>query len=167
MDWTLTLIGSVFGSIIISIIANLLTDPVKLWVTNRSLISKRKRVSELEKDLARITQLYQDERKLQYEITYAVTISGTFMIFGLAAGVLGTASLVAANNHPFFQNTAILWVLIAVLGEIGGGIFLITGQVTAINHMNTMRKLMRFDKYKQDTENRINELLKKAEIKHI
>lgn len=165
MDWTLTLMGSVVGSIIISIIANLLTDSVKLWITNRSLISKRKQINELERDLARIIELYQDNRKLQYEIAYAVTLSITLLFFGLAAGILGTASLVVSNNHPVFQKTASFWLLCAVLSEFCGGVLLIAGENIIVKHLNTMRKLMKFDKYKQDTQTRISELREKAELK--
>lgn len=73
MDWLPTLFGSIIGSLILSILGNVLTDPVKTRLTKILLTSKIKRQQSLQREFYFIERLYYDRQSLYIE-TMLMTI---------------------------------------------------------------------------------------------
>jgi hypothetical protein len=169
MNWLFTAIASIIGSIILSIVGNLLTDPIKNWLARRSLISKRKRATTLRHELDYVIKLAHDDRALFLESNLAIARSVLFLFWAIAAGIFGTASLVMAiparnpllvlvtlnnSSHPnvFFVS--------AVLAEALGAMLFVAGTNSIGNHYNLFRKIKNLETYKHDIERRIQELSK-------
>ncbi len=47
MNWFLTILGSIVGSIVLSVFANIITSHIINWYAKRSLVSSSKRIGRL------------------------------------------------------------------------------------------------------------------------
>lgn len=71
MNWLITLGLSVAGSIILSVLGNLLTDPIKMVLAQTSRASKRKRIKDLQKELDRTTSDYVDRESFYFWLMFS------------------------------------------------------------------------------------------------
>jgi len=177
MDVTLTIIGSILGSIVLSILGNLLTNPVKDWLDKKSFVNRTKRVQSLEKDLKTITEL-QDFQKLSVVlIAYSLRASFLFMI-GICGGLVGIAYLVvrvptqSAGTitlgsftelgrkiiSPGLASDLSFWV--GMICALLGGIFISIALNTYWHAMDIYKYSMNFEEFKKETQKRIQVLTK-------
>jgi hypothetical protein len=167
INWLITVIASIIGSIFLSIVGNLLTDPVKNWFAQRSLISKRKRVDVLRQELHLVERLASDDRALSLESNLTLARSLLLLFWAMAAGIYGTASLVVSvpAANVIFMPTAVydyvfyvLFFLLAILAAVLGGILFILGTRGLWEHYNLIRRIKNIENYRREAQKRIQEL---------
>lgn len=152
MDWLLLLIAFFFGSVIWPLVqaitGNLLTDPVKGWLSNRSIASKRKRIDQLEKEFAAISKLYKNREERYLEFFHNL-----FLVLMVTAFGVGLALFAIALSDPLRQ----------ILLLLAAGVFIALVRV-CYDFAIVVARVQRFDEYKQRTEDRIAELAKKLPV---
>ncbi len=91
---------SIAVSIGLGVSANLLTDPIKAWLTSLSRVSKYKRISDLEKEIEYLASLHGNPQNLLVE-SLRQFIQGTILLFlAIGAGIFGTAALIMIHGLP-------------------------------------------------------------------
>ncbi|HEX6293321.1 MAG TPA: hypothetical protein VFZ66_29340 [Herpetosiphonaceae bacterium] len=174
MNWTLTLIGSIIGSIVLSIVGNLLTDPLKNWLAGRSLVSKHKRINELRAELDYIEYLYQNRQDLYLELAFHtnriflyimmcfVLILSSIMITSIVFRIDPNISMkIFPIKDPSDISFSMFLLLIATIMFLSGLVSGYQGLIDLSNQDTTLKKLHDFDEYKQIINARIEKLSQK------
>jgi len=166
MNWVLTILGSIVGSIILAVAGNLVTDKFKQWLAERSLINRTKRIQELEKQIARVKKLHADPQQLQNEneAFILILIGQISLMFG--AGISGlTLLLISINPNQFIGFLDIpMQPGEPILLILGWGAMLIgllvwaTISGTISGHLKNLLAVLEFEKYEKEAENRLQEL---------
>lgn len=174
MNWIIVIITgtlSIMGSIILSIAANLLTDPIKNWLDSRSLISKRKRLSSLQEELKYITKLHQNRQELYLEVAINLTRSLFLFFLGAFGIIVLILTIILLISTPPIKEIGLpeifskIFKLIIAIGSLISLIMTIilttaanAGAILFARCLTLLRKVRDFDEYKQKTEDRITEL---------
>jgi len=161
MDWKLLAIVLPFGyfllrvieSLTLNVLGNILTDPIRNWVANRSLLSKRKRVNQLQKEFEDITNLNNDRSKFYFRI-----LQNGIFLFGLAIltvvlFIVYTSDLIQSPPQMtawnlflslFFNFFSIAFLVVFIL---------LLGSTSLI-----IERVMKYDSYKVQVEKQIRKL---------
>jgi hypothetical protein len=161
MDWVLIVIILPFGyfllrvleSIILNVVGNILTDPIKNWLANRSLLNKRKRIDQLQKELSFVTILHKDRNRLfLYVIQKGINLFGSLAITIISFIIFTTERI---------EPTNFVWFLL---------FYVITTIMVMVSYSNwnsmttTINRIIKYDNYKKEVEKRILELSNKQSV---
>jgi hypothetical protein len=157
---------SAIGSVLLAIIANLLTDRYKSWQATRSLLSKRQRLKDVVKTLSVTTALHNDSSQLLIQLAYNATIIALFFFLGIGAGVAGAAYMVFEGFYlagvdillnPSFP-ILILYEYVPIAFCVVGFIFFFMAFLLSIDQIKLLRRLAEFDRYRQEAQDEIARL---------
>jgi hypothetical protein len=172
MDWAITLISSMFGAVILNVLSNLLTEKLKNWLTHRSVMSKHKRLIELQTELSRIRELTADKPRLFLN----VALIGMYVIVLLSLGIagliggaiwimLGNAGVTFQwlfNRIPGIQQQDLAQILF-YLGQWAaniGALLVVVGVKLSLDQARDLSKVRDFEKYAKGIERQIDEISK-------
>jgi hypothetical protein len=148
LDWTDIAIGAVIG-FLLSIPANLLSTRIDRRLEKRSLISRKKKADELQRELDKVASFRANVVNLYLHLFIRVFISIgaiTLMLIVFFIGLL-------------FQNgLGILGSLLYTIAVFGGILFGYASFVGLTNDLLLISRYRDFDNYKSEIETRIKEL---------
>ncbi len=159
INWFLAGVISVIGSIILSIIANLFTDPIKNWLAERSLISRLKRVEQLKGELEFISRMFQDKNNLALYLGSSafsalqglglslITLSiMSFIISGLDASKSLQEIITTAPSPGWEIARQIVFMILFMFAAYNGAQFF----YSCAKSVRLIRRIRHFDKYKKE-----------------
>ncbi len=164
INWVATLLLSVIGSIVLSIVANIFTDPIKNWLARRSLVSKTQRIETLKSELEEVEQFYNNMSKLYLNSIRQMAIG--FLLIGISIFLFLFVMLgiIQPNNVIPFSgfladalNKPIPGPLVLVGMLLCASIFL-NGVRLCAKQIRTITRVLEFNEYKAKTEDRIIQL---------
>jgi hypothetical protein len=141
MDWKSLLLGTAIGLFFDKTFDLLLADRLKNWMENRSLVSKRKRINQLNRELDFITKINENKEKFVLGL-----IEDFFLILlCISFGILFTFISSQLSSKDI---GAIVFMIIS----LSFAAFLSSSKVLTIS------KVKRFDDYKKQVQDRIKQL---------
>ncbi len=166
MNWVLTTLFSVIGSILISVISSLVSDRFKQWLAHRSLISKRKRLDELKKQYEHVEKLHADPTRFQIENLGFIFIVLGFISFMFMVAIGGVVLfIISLNPSPFIGvleiNPEITTNITVTMGWIAILISILLSTILTgifLGHLQTIVNVVDFKKYKQEFNNQVKGL---------
>ncbi len=159
MDWTLALILFPIGyfvlrvieGIIASILGNILTNPLKNWWENRSLVNKRKRIDQLKREFNEVSEFHHDKLKLYLKllrsVLYMVTMTWSSILSFLVVFSEGS------SNKPLSEISQPALFLAAVCIVTVVAAFRIFFSIDTL-----IERVLKYDKYQAQIDRRITEL---------
>ena len=173
VNWLLTGFISIIGSIILSIIANLFTDPVKNWLAERSLINKRKRADQLRSDFEYVSSLFNDKNKLALQLgslAFSALRGLGLSLLILSFMLLITSGLDASKSLAEIIYTSpkpgweiarqIIFFILLILATYNGAEF----YKSCTTSILLIRRIRHFDKYKKEATLQLVKLEKTVSV---
>lgn len=127
MDWLTGVILTSVLSIVLSVIGNLLTNPVKNWWGRRSARRAQARIAAIERDLFRLEQLHNSPTLRQIELLRGLVLTTVLIACGLITIAYVLLGLVAPASTPvlLLQVLATLGILCFVIATRSAWITLV------------------------------------------
>lgn len=160
MDWTGILIGLI-GGFVLSIIANFFTEPIKNWLSKRSVVSRSKRVSQLKNQQKRMTFFHENkEHFFYYIIGESLAVIVIFLCSIFAAIIFSI--LININDFNFSKisgdpDSLLLFLSIMIIAAISI-LLLITSMSGFTALLDELKFLRSFDKNIKELNTKIQEL---------
>jgi|CXWL01.1.fsa_nt_gi ABC-type multidrug transport system fused ATPase/permease subunit len=160
MNWVFAAIGSIIGSIILSVLGNILTDPIKGWFAKTSLQSRKNRISELNNELENIRKYKQDNNKFTAEsVTQLLNIFILFIIIFVLGLLSASCTIVVFLGIDVFKKD--FWEGILGIGLFALLLFILltpTCIAYIITTIRFMAKIKDFDQYEKNIQEKITSL---------
>jgi hypothetical protein len=160
MNWVLTAIGSIIGTIILSVLGNILTEPFKGWLAKTSLRSRKNRIGELNNELEGIRKYSKDNAKLIAESITQILALCIFFITELFLGLLSASCAVILFLGREIYEKVFLDGLLNI-GFFALALFLVlipTSIAYAFTIIRFMMKIKNFDQYEINIQAKIASL---------
>lgn len=145
------MIESIILGIVAGVVGNLLTPPLKNWVQGIWHINTKKGIEQIKSELAYITELEQNRRKL-----HLLSIFATFEVMSYIS--LSLFFIYSSSTVPFAGAANFISRLFYSLLLLPAIIFSVFAARTALGYFFLVSKIANFEKYKRSVEQRIEKL---------
>lgn len=159
MDWTATgigiAIGTIISTIVLSIVGNILTDPIKQWLSSISINYRRKRLKELEEELLLITSMRSDIALLSSRSFLALFRLVFWFILGFSSVsllfvVIMMSIFNVVKNRPFNEPDVAMFLFYFL-----GSMLLYISGFMCRRQIAMLKKIKDFDSYKKEMDAKI------------
>jgi hypothetical protein len=154
VNWIATGIATTILTIAISILSNVLTDPVKNWFANRFIQSRRKRVDQLIKELATIEKYYNEPKTFGFEMIGRLLD----IIFAAFMALISMNTIISIYIFEQLDPKSLLDMFFILAMMVAFMVCFIAFMQITTSSLKLTGKVKDFDKYKASTEKRIAEL---------
>ena len=157
-NFGLWVLSSVIGVIILNVFSGIITEPIKRWLDNRSLVSRRKSISKLKKDLDKIDWYAKDINRAYMQIIWIFSLLLLATTYFLGSTILACITFIIDDTDIFSSLKNFITYAMMAASTLSLSLMLLMSKLIE----NIARPLIDYDKFKTQTLQRISELESKV-----